>query len=107
MESKETVICDKCNSTIEFNPNPDNALYVTLTGGYGMFIDLEMVELLFCHSCAVELFRTVPNLSADKMRGSHSVANDNKDYPLCCEYSWGIENDETIYGTEEHFKGRE
>jgi hypothetical protein len=41
------------------------------------------------------------------MRGSHSVATDNKDYPLCCEYSWGIENDETIYGTEEHFKGRE
>ena len=109
--------CDKCESIIPTDRlYQDNALDITLTGGYGMFMDLLTVELIFCHSCAVEFFRTIPMLSADKMNGLHSVSIHNEDYPLCCEYSWTFDENakrdengkiEVIYGTKEHFdKGR-
>lgn len=107
MEVEDKIYCDKCESAIPLDPNPDRALNITMTGGYGMFIDLEIIELLFCHSCVVELFRTIPSLSGDKLGGQHSVSTNSDDYPLCCEYSWTFKNDETVFGTKENFKERE
>ena len=110
MKVDDVIYCDKCESAIQLNPNPDRALNITMTGGYGMFIDLEMIELLFCHSCVIELFRSIPSLSADKLGGQHSVSALSNDYPLCCEYSWKFKNDETneiVLGTKENFEGKE
>jgi hypothetical protein len=107
MKVDDVIYCDKCENAILLDPNPDRALNIAMTGGYGMFIDLEMIELLFCHSCVVELFRTIPSLSGDKLGGQHSVSTYSDDYPLCCEYSWTFKNDETVFGTKENFKGRE
>lgn len=105
--------CDKCESIINHDINEDRALDIRITGGYGMFIDTLSIDLLFCHSCSVELFRSIPSLSPDKINGMHSVSYKDKDYPLCCEYSWTIdseseERDEygnrpVILGTKEHF----
>lgn len=97
------IYCDKCENSIEMNPNPERSLNISITGGYGMFIDLEMVELLFCHDCSLELFRSIPSLSRDKMNAQHSVSFKSPGYPLCCEYSWTFEGDETIYGTKENY----
>ena len=107
MKVDDVIYCDKCENAILLDPNPDRALSITMTGGYGMFIDLEMFELLFCHSCSVELLRTIPNLSGDRIGGQHSVSHFSEDYPLCCEYSWTFDNDRTVIGTKENFKGRE
>lgn len=105
MNVNDIIYCDKCENSIEINPNPDRSLNISITGGYGMFIDSEMIELLFCHDCSVELFRSIPNLSSDKIYAQHSVSNKSKDYPLCCEYSWSFDdNKEMVYGTEENFK---
>ena len=106
MKFEEKTYCDKCESVIEINPNPDRALCLTLTGGYGMFIDSDLVSLIFCHNCSVEFFRMIPQLSQDKFNGQHSVAYDDKDYPLCCEYSWMFDDKKIIFGSKENFKGR-
>ena len=105
MKIDEIVYCDKCENKIPLNPNPDNALELRLTGGYGMFVDLMEIDLTFCHKCAVELFRTIPSLSQDKIGGLHSVSYKSDDYPLCCEYSWKFEDesDKVVLGTKEHF----
>lgn len=101
--------CDKCESIIDsdLGLNPDRALELHLDGGYGMFVDLTKIDLLFCHSCSVEFFRTIPSLSADKINGMHSVSYKSKDFPLCCEYSWMIEeNNEVKLGAKENFDNR-
>jgi hypothetical protein len=104
--------CDKCESVIENRFYQDRAMDIRLTGGYGMFMDLMDVELIFCHSCSVEFFRSIPKLSPDKVNGMHSVPYDAVDYPLCCEYSWSFNKIgeghqyETIHGTKEDFDKR-
>jgi hypothetical protein len=103
MKINEIDYCDKCENEIRADINPDRALYLTLEGGYAMFMDLKTFDLIFCHKCAVEFFRTIPSLSQDKANGLHSVSYKDDDYPLCCEYAWTFENDETILGTKEHF----
>lgn len=101
--------CDKCESVIQNRYYQDRAMDIRLSGGYGMFMDLIDVELIFCHSCSVEFFRSIPKLSSDKMNGMHSVPYDAPDYPLCCEYSWcivrtGEDNQrEAVNGTKEDF----
>lgn len=106
MKIDEIVYCDKCENQIPLNPNPDNALELQLTGGYGMFIDLTEIDLIICHDCAVEFFRSIPQLSSDKINGMHSVAFNNKHYPICCEYGWHTVNNETVFGTKEDFDRR-
>ena len=107
--------CDKCESVIPNNYYQDRAMDIHLSGGYGMFMDLTDVELIFCHSCSVEFFRSIPKLSSDKINGLHSVPYNAVDYPLCCEYSWTIDMDSeknengnrrTIDGTREDFDKR-
>jgi hypothetical protein len=107
MKFEEEIYCDKCESQIFLQPNPDNALNLKLTGGYAMFVDLTEIDLTFCHDCTVELFRSIPSLSADKIGSQHSVRTDSKDYPLCCEYSWTYENNQVVLGTKTHFDNKE
>lgn len=103
MKFDEIIYCDKCENSIKIDPNPDRSLNISITGGYGMFIDLEMVELLLCHDCSLEFFRSIPSLSSDKFGAQHSVSCQSEEYPLCCEYSWAIQDDEVVYGTKENY----
>lgn len=117
MKFNDMCFCDKCESLIpnDSSCNPDRALTLRLDGGYGMFIDLTTINLIFCHDCAVEFFREIPSLTPDKINGMHSVSCKSNDYPLCCEYSWTIsesdvfdENENRIpkLGTKEDFDKR-
>jgi hypothetical protein len=93
--------CHKCESIIPENLNPDRALCFTITGGYGMFVDLEKIELIFCHDCSVEFFRSIPSLSSDKINGQHTISSKGQ----CCEYSWNIDDDlNTVFGKKEDFQ---
>lgn len=117
MKVNDMQYCDKCESLIpqDSSSNPDRALELRLDGGYGMFMDLTHIDLLFCHSCAVEFFRSIPFLTNDKINGMHSVSWKSSDYPLCCEYSWTISESNKVdehghriteFGTKEHFDNR-
>lgn len=104
--------CDKCESVIPNFWYQDRCLTLQLGGGYGMFMDLIYVELIFCHTCAVNLFRSIPQLSADKLNGLHSVPHNHEDGELCCEYCFtfgeldGNNHHEVILGTKEDFDKR-
>ena len=54
--------CDRCNKTIpkpwNDSPNLDNGLLVSLSGGYGEFIDSAFTgsyDVVLCHECAHDL----------------------------------------------------
>ena len=96
-------------------PFLDNGSQITINGGYGEFFDTidqpNGIMLTICHDCTLKLFRMIPKLSADKINRLHSVSYFEANHPLCCEYSWTIDeqgprdesgNRPVINGTIEH-----
>ena len=74
--------CDSCHTTLVRNPDFrtfDNALTLTITGGYGEFIDtLNMGEEFFiCHQCGHELMANM--FSTFDITGWHPKTED----PFC------------------------
>lgn len=124
LEDGTTVIqCEMCEQYVKteyqgshndkFYPFIERGSQITITGGYGEFIDLTKVQALLCHDCTLMLFRMIPKLK--NLKGMHSVSIYDENYPLCCEYSWTFsetlditsnEEPETIYGSVENFKSQ-
>lgn len=113
-----TVIqCEMCEQYVktEFQghdyPIAENGSQITIHGGYGEFYDPmkedQVISLTLCHDCTLSIFRMIPKLK-DK-RGHHSVSYLNKNYPLCCEYSWTIDKEtgEVIDGTKDNYSTQE
>jgi len=68
------------------NEQRDNALHVSLSGGYGMFVDdweTGPLEVLICHDCAVKLFQLFPAFG-EFANGGHPKTNNN----TCCKHAW-------------------
>ena len=102
----ETKVCQGCGLDkpwLVIDNGFDNGSAICIDGGYSLFHDdVEngcLIKLELCHECSLSLFRSIPVLSERK--GLHSVSINNPQYPLCCEFSWSIENGEVIYGTKE------
>lgn len=96
-------------------PFLDSGSQITIDGGYGEFFDNiqqpQGINLTICHDCTLKLFRMIPKLSPQNYKGLHSVSYFETNHPLCCEYSWTIDqqgpqdqygNHPVIYGTPEH-----
>jgi hypothetical protein len=69
------------------NTQRDNAMHVSLTGGYGMFVDdweTGPLEVLICHECAVKLFKLFPAFQGFANGGHPKTDNNNP----CCEHAW-------------------
>jgi hypothetical protein len=78
-------------------PFLDNGSEITINGGYGEFFDNinqpDGIKLTICHDCTLKLFRMIPKISADKINRLHSVSYFETNHPLCCEYSWTIDEE--------------
>jgi hypothetical protein len=112
--------CDMClqYTRTEHTDYPflDNGSQISTQGGYGEFFDgftnqTSAIDITLCHDCTLKLFRMIPKLSHNNINRLHSVSSIETNYPLCCEYSWTIDNEgpkdeygnhPTIKGTIEH-----
>ena len=84
-------VCPECNgiSEAQSSTQPDNALDIQLSGGYGMFIDdydTEFAETL-CHDCVVKLARLFPNTVGKYLQKAHPFNGER-----CCEFTWTFDD---------------
>lgn len=97
----DVIQCEMCEKYVktEFQghdyPFADGGSEIEIIGGYGQFYDAlsddEIIKATLCHDCTLKLFRSIPKLK--NLRGLHSVSYLSENYPLCCEYSWTIDQD--------------
>jgi len=92
------MMCSNCNEYMppvfeelnrdgSINEQRDNALEVTLSGGYSMFVDdweRGPLKLIICHDCSVKLSELFPVVALWANNG-HPHPSDDED---CCELAW-------------------
>lgn len=82
-------LCDNCNAPLRKHDyydsdstQYDNAMRITLGGGYGMFIESDSFggpagEIIFCHECSHKLCELFPGFDQHVLpHSSHSHAMD-------------------------------
>ena len=80
--------CERCNGIIQRVLNVDdsqgdNALHVTLSGGYSQFIDNELenqpepyTQIMLCHKCGHDFMTNFMDVPAEKYSNWHPSTGD-------------------------------